>query len=241
MVVAGNDVLTVIVPSRGRPARVRALAEAFRETCTSRTRMVVVVDSDDPYMSDYATIPCDMIYVQPDTGTMVSALNLAARGQTRHSAQPSLAIGFMGDDHMPSTYGWDTAYLSVLRDMGTGIVYGNDLLQGENLPTQCAMTVDIIRALGYMAPPSLTHLFVDNFWSDIGRGANCITYLPDVVVEHLHPIAGKAPWDEGYIRVNDSSLYVTDSAVYEQYRRIGLVDDIAKIKELRNVTVGSDQ
>ncbi len=43
---------------------------------------------------------------------------------------------------------------------------------------------------------------VDNYWRDLGTAAGCLTYLPDAIVEHLHPSAGKAALDEGYGRVN---------------------------------------
>ena len=79
------------------------------------------------------------------------------------------------------------------------------------------MTADIVRALGHMAPPALTHLYVDNYWRDLGRACRCLTYLPVVVVEHLHPLAGKATWDEGYRRVNDRAMYDKDAAAYQAY------------------------
>ncbi|HET6737752.1 MAG TPA: hypothetical protein VFH76_02425, partial [Kribbella sp.] len=55
------------------------------------------------------------------------------------------------------------------------------------------------------------------YWLSLGRAANCITYLPDVVVEHLHPVARKAAWDEGYQRVNASSMYERDQAAFSAY------------------------
>ncbi len=41
--------------------------------------------------------------------------------------------------------------------------------------------------MGYMFPPHFWHTYVDNVWEDIGRGANCWTYVPDVLVTHDHP------------------------------------------------------
>ena len=41
--------LVVVVPSRGRPARARALVEAFEATCTADTELVFAVDEDDPH------------------------------------------------------------------------------------------------------------------------------------------------------------------------------------------------
>jgi hypothetical protein len=227
--------LVVIVPSRGRPEAARTLARVFTETCTADTQLVFAIDGDDPERPEYTKFlqerPARCPYgIEQPTGTMVSALNSAALTAATRDA---FAVGFFGDDHCPRTYGWDTAYVDTLRELGTGIVYGNDLLQGERIPTQVAMTSDIIRTLGFMAPPALTHLFVDNFWLDLGVKAECIRYLPDVIVEHRHPIAGKADWDAGYARVNDARMYQADGTAYAQYAAERLAEDVAKVRALR--------
>ncbi len=253
--------LVVIVPSRGRPEAAADLAEAFRETCTADTRLVFVVDADDPAVSRYYPDPVRLdglaslrrasdaishgevampaqsqgqptfvVVAENQPGTMVAALNEAAVASAVQGQW--FAVGFMGDDHRPRTHGWDKLYLEALRELRTGIVYGNDLLQGENLPTQCAMTADIIRTLGYMAPPTLRHMYVDNYWRDLGRIARCLRYLPDVVVEHMHPLAGKADWDAGHLRVNDAAVYDADA---DAYRAHPLLADATKVLALRRV------
>lgn len=222
--------LLVIVPSRGRPAVVDALLTAAWNTCTARTLFAFAVDDDDPTLAGYADGP-GHLWHNFGAKTMVAALNGAAAGIL--SLYPdTFAVAFMGDDHRPRTPGWDSAYLDALHELGTGIVYGDDLLQGENIPTQVAMTADIVRTLGHMAPPTLTHLFVDNYWRDLGQAAGCLRYLPDVVVEHLHPFAGKAPMDEGYTRVNDHSMYRIDALAYAEYAQFNLLADVAKVKAL---------
>jgi hypothetical protein len=225
--------LIVVVPSRDRPAAVAELAEAFSDTCIADTQIVRALDRDSPqrhhYMQSMSGNTRVTAIIEQDSGTMVSALNHAAG----YAARQAYAVGFMGDDHRPRTHGWDKAYLDALRELGTGIVYGNDLLQGENLPTQVAMTADIIKALGYMAPPNLTHMFVDNFWRDLGRHAGCLRYLPDVIVEHLHPVAGKAEWDEGYRRVNAPGVYAVDGNAYADYQRTRMWTDVHAVRALR--------
>lgn len=218
------DSLVVIVPSRGRPHTVAELAEVFRDTCTERTWLLFAVDEDDPHYPAYRDAVGEacakglrvQLVAQP-SGTMVSALNHAAR-HLLGAPGPTVpqAIGFMGDDHRPRTIGWDERYLTALSSL-PGIVYGNDLLQGANLPTQCAMTTRMVAALGHMAPPELTHLYVDNYWRDLGAATGCLSYLPDVIVEHLHPAAGKAAWDEGHRRVNQAAMYERDKAAYADY------------------------
>ena len=226
--------LVVIVPSRGRPEAVRELNRAISDTRIADTRLLLALDQNDPVLDEYPDI---WQIVGTENHSMVDALNLAANylanGGTSFLGEQQYAIGFMGDDHRPVTPGWDKLYLDALREMGTGIVYGNDLLQGENLPTQCAMTSDIVRALGWMAPPSLTHLFVDNVWKVLGNGAGCLRYLPDVIVEHMHPVAGKADWDEGHVRVNAPEMYERDHAAFTQWLRTSMVEDVAKVRALR--------
>jgi hypothetical protein len=225
--------LVVIVPSRGRPEATIALARAFADTCTAGTALSIAIDADDPRRNDYHDglrgLPSVSHIIEQPSGTMVTALNFAAD----MASKDAFAVGFMGDDHCPRTHGWDQAYLDALKDLGTGIVYGNDLLQGGSLPTQVAMTSDIVRALGYMAPPALRHMYVDNFWLSLGRAADCIRYLPDVIVEHRHPLAGKAQWDEGYMRVNDRAVYRADEQAFAEYVRTQLADDAAKVRALR--------
>lgn len=224
--------LVVIVPSRGRPAAAVELATAFTET-ESTARLVFAADEDDPtrngYLAALEAYPATTVHFGPAPSTMVKALNVTA-GLYANEAH---AIGFMGDDHRPRTKHWDAMYLAALDQLGTGIVYGNDLLQGERIPTQVAMTADIVRTLGHMAPPSLVHLAVDNWWKELGLGAECIRYMPEVVVEHMHPIAGKAQWDEGHIRVNAQSMYDRDLTEFARLRRDELPAAIKKVRTLR--------
>lgn len=219
--------LLVIVPSRGRPAAATALAAAFSDTCTADTRLAFAVDADDPTIDAYTGTT---LWINHGRKTMVAALN----GAVEDLLDPdTFAVGFMGDDHRPRTIGWDRAYLDALHELGTGIVYGDDLLQHERIPTQVTMTADIVRSLGHMAPATLTHLFVDNYWRDLGQAAGCLRYLPDVIVEHLHPFAGKAVWDDGHRRVNAPAMYQRDSDAYADYAGSHLAADIAKVQALR--------
>lgn len=211
--------LVVIVPSRGRPHAAVELAGAFKATCTANTGLVFAVDSDDPALAGYREVidqGLASVIVAGHT-SMVDALNRRAIGYASLEDELAVtAIGFMGDDHRPRTKGWDRAYLDALTSL-PGIVYGNDLIQGVKLPTQCAMSASAVRALGHMAPPPLTHLYVDNYWLEIGQASGCITYLPDVVVEHVHPVGGTAEWDAGYRRVNSRAMYGRDQAAYVAY------------------------
>jgi hypothetical protein len=233
--------LVVVVPSRGRPAAIGELIGACMATCTGRTRGVVAVDRDDPALPEYERVVQAAggptagvtLHVGPG-GSMVAALNAAAMAVLDGPSRP-YALAFLGDDHRPRTRGWDQAYVDALRGLRSGLVYGDDGLQGEALPTQVAMTTDIVAALGWMAPPTLTHLAVDNWWLALGQRAGCIRYLPGVVVEHLHPYAGKGEWDEGYRRVNAPEMYRRDLAEFQRLATQVLPAAVAAVSALRRM------
>jgi hypothetical protein len=227
----------VIVPSRERPHAVAELVEAFDATCTADTRLHLVLDDDSPAIDEYRSAALDhpwggrLQVITHPSRNMCQALNMEAV-RVAEELRP-FAIGFMGDDHRPRSMSWDQSYLDVLRELGTGIVYGNDLFQGERIPTQVAMTSDIIRTLGHMAPSVLVHLFLDDYWKDLGTQAGCLRYLPDVIVEHMHPFAGKAETDAGYERVNAKSMYQADHAAYMRWKYMNLPGEVAKVRALR--------
>ena len=213
--------LLVVVPSRSRPHNIARLIEAWQATgAFEDASMRVDVDADDPTFRGYVelaeTFPAGVrLAVGHRWRSLVHKLNRAAR-QEQHTY---FALGFMGDDHLPRTEGWATRYLDELAELGTGIVFGDDGYQHDNTPTQWAMTADIVRALGgRMVPAPVDHLYCDDAVRDLGKAADCLLYLPDVLIEHMHPSAGKAERDPQYVRVNSRAQYARDRPAYQAWR-----------------------
>jgi hypothetical protein len=213
-----NDLL-VIVPSRGRPESVEPLWTDFFGNGTGMADLMFATDDDQP---EYPKMP-NVLYRRGPRLRMCGTLNAAAV----ENADKYKYLGFLGDDHRPRTYAWDRIVIDALETHN--VVYGNDLLQGENLPTAVFLRSEIVQKLGYMAPPALVHLYLDNFWLCIGRHTS-IKYLPDVIIEHLHPAAGKAEWSDSYREVNDQSLYQKDHAAYEEYLLTQFDKDLEKLR-----------
>jgi len=204
--------LVALVPSRNRPQNIADLIIAFDETETE-SDLIVIVDDDEPQMDAYLQLGCDVLMVEKQGKGMAKPLNFAAR----HYSHKYRHFAFLGDDHRPRTDKWDEFFIRELDLLGTGLVYGNDLLQGENLPTAVAMTGNIVRELKGMVPPGLIHLYLDNFWMQLGKDLGAFSYLGHVILEHLHPIAGKAEWDEGYKAVNAEEVYSADAKAFYEY------------------------
>lgn len=219
----------MLVPTRGRPHNVQRLLDTWESTVDTRvnTDVLFLVDADDPVIDEYRAI--DARYVVFETWQpMVYKVDAAAV----KLASSYYALGFMGDDHVPRTPGWNAMMTAQLRTQRAGIVYGDDRLMGGRLPTHWLMTSNIVTALKRMIPASVEHMYCDNSILDLGRGARCITYLSNVVIEHMHPLAGKASSDAGYKRVNASEQFRRDHRSYVIWRRRQYRHDIEVVYSL---------
>ncbi|MEU6990380.1 hypothetical protein ABZ953_06915 [Streptomyces sp. NPDC046465] len=229
------DDLLVIIPTRGRPQAVPEIVQAWDDTGATAD-LLFAVDTDDPELAAYkqhaAAYKADsrVRFTFGKRRRLVGTLN----AQAVKAAKTYRFLAFMGDDHRPrpAAMAWDARIRECLSG-GPGIVYGNDLLQSEAMATAVAMTSDIVETLSYMAPPALVHLCVDLVWVEWGRGMGRITYLDDMVIEHLHPANGKAQVDQGYEECNSPDQVATDSAAYYDYRdNGGLEADLVKLRKL---------
>lgn len=212
--------LLLIVPSRKRPD---ACAELLGEVLETSDDTEIIFGLDDDDKSVYPTQVLEAAEINPRL-RMGGTLNLLAK---KHADNYDY-IGFMGDDHRPRTQGWDRILCDAIGDK-PGVAYGDDLLQGANLPTAVVLSSSIVRKIGYMVPPVLVHMYMDNFWKELGEGLNNIQYRPDVVIEHLHYLAGKAINDLQYQEVNSAAVYEKDRISYEAYKEQQFAEDIKAI------------
>ena len=214
--------LLVIVPSRGRPGNVRRLWDRMRQTCRGDTRLLVSRDYDDPAWDEYPVGPMRQTLI--GVRGVVAHFNAAAEGY----ASGFRFIGALGDDFLPGTDAWDTEIMEALAE--TPLAYGNERFPGREPGESIChifMRSEVVKALGYVGPPQFKHMFVDNCWAAWGRACG-ITYLDDVVMEHLHPHAGKATHDDTYAR--SAPFLGPDAQAWDAYQADGLAADIEKIK-----------
>lgn len=230
--------LAMIMPTRSRPVAARQALDAALKNADKRNllRVYVAVDGFHEQWPDYVDSsmirPHMALAADTEHRGMVGTLNHWARFLTGPEADETFThVGFMGDDHRPQSARWDTR---LMEAAGKGIAYGNDLNMGRKLPTAVVMHVDIVRALGRMAPPALAHLYVDNYWLELGRALDQITYLDNVVIEHMHPSIGKGPDDEQYRRVNSPEQFKADGEAWRTWRDAGGLDaDVEAIRRYR--------
>jgi hypothetical protein len=219
--------LLIIVPTRGRPTSMARLVHALRATSQAATDLVFASDDDDE-ASAHAAAALGIYCVTGPRNHLVGWTNVVAR----HCTGRYRALASLGDDHVPCTPGWDRLLLEAIDAMGgTGFAYGNDLLQGAALPTAVAVSSNIVSALGWMCEPSMRHYCIDNVWKDLGEGAGCLAYRPEVIIEHVHPLAGKADPDATHLQ--STARDAEDFAAYRHWKLWRMTADIATLQTLR--------
>jgi hypothetical protein len=223
--------LEVIVPSRGRPERLRHMLTESLRLSTAATEFTVCLDSDDD--SGYDAVAWEgnfgsrVHWIRGPRMTLTGWTNLLAGRMWPHRK----ALASFGDDHVPETPGWDSLLLAALDRMGgTGIVYGDDKLMGENLCTAPVVSADIVAALGWMFEPSMQHMCVDCVLMDVGREAGCLAYVPEVITRHVHWCNNGAPMDATYAAAE--AVKEADRERYATWQSDRMAADIAKVRAL---------
>lgn len=224
--------LAIITPTRGRPERVREMIDAARGNAVGPVHIWLGIDRDDPLGDETIAATLDTSAIRDERRSLSAWTNHLAR-MALDSPDPPRYLASLGDDHRPRTPGWDQRLIDAIEaGGGSGFAYGNDLLQGQAMPTAWVVSADIVQTLGWMMLPGCAHMYVDAAILDLGLRARCITYRPDVIVEHVHPLAGKTGWDASYRETNTEARYAADRAAYEEWLGGGLEQDAAKIRAL---------
>lgn len=242
MTITVNHPLVILVPSRSRPHNIAELLDAWDTTAVGgHAELVVAVDDDDPKLDAYLDLWTDApdwarLHVGPRLrlGGTLNALGPQLAAAALEHADPDrdiAGIGFLGDDHRPRSLGWDEQLAEELIAANPyGVIYGNDLIQGAALPTAVILDARIVHRLGYMVPPGAVHLFLDNYWKVLGERLGTLRYRADIVIEHAHPIAGRAAWDDQYREVNADAIWTADEALFRRYVAEDLADAITLIR-----------
>jgi hypothetical protein len=221
--------LLIITPTR-RLSSAQRLIDAVAMTATEDTDLILAVDDDDPapYESDLGG-RFKLLRGPRMTCPQWSNKLAVERGAGY------FALASLGDDHIPETPGWDALLLDAIgRTGGTGIAYGDDTLQHQALPTAPVITTDIVKAVGWFFLPAARHYFCDNVWKDLGEAADCLAYVPGVIIRHTHYSFGTAPADAVYLEKQSS--WGADEAAWRTWQRDNMASDAEKIRRLRRPT-----
>lgn len=218
----------IVLPTMGRPDKLKRFIDAYRATDGCLT-IHVVLDEADARRYDDTVLPEHWKRCTVPAGTRLGDIfNLLFKAYPNDTY-----YGMVADDVVPETYRWDT----LLRDacLTDKIAWGWDGLQNDALPVHPFIGGDLIRSLGWWAAPGLKHWFVDNVWKNLSVDLDAARYIPEVRMVHHHYLLGKAQLDRTY---EEQPCHKMDQITYENFMRTEYPNTIQRIKDAGNISGG---
>lgn len=180
-----------VLPTFGRPRRCREALSSINSAGSSPG--LVMIDGDyNPLYEDLVLPPGWKIVRLP--------VNLGVCGVFNHvlATWPDEPwYGFISDDSIVRTSVFDQPLITAAGQ--AGFANSADGWQAQvRMHGAVVFGGDLLRALGWWAPPGLVHCFVDDAWEHIGRALGNWVHVPQVMVEHVHYWNGKSAMDATY-------------------------------------------
>jgi len=188
--------ISILCPTRQRPDRLSKMVESCLNTADNpeQIEFVLYIDDDD----EVPTINNKFANI-----SIISGPRIWLSGM--HNACASVAQGeilmWAADDICFVTSGWDTEVMNQFKKWndGLGLVFPNDLSSYKGtLATHAFVKKEWLRAFGSLVPPYLPDVYTDNWITYLAESIGRITYLEDIIIEHLQYRQGKANYDETY-------------------------------------------
>ena len=193
-------VISVLVPTRGRPHNMRRMVDSGRATCGDRVEYVFYIDDDDTPSRDMAITlhneGGDVFWTHGPRGT----LNLSQLWNECYAIadESSMIMQHSCDETIYRTDHWDIKVREAFDEWPDkiGLVYGRDGIHDQNLATHGFITRRWVDAVGYFVPPYFSSDYNDLWLMEVAGMINRRHFLPDVFAEHMHPAVGKGPLDQ---------------------------------------------
>jgi hypothetical protein len=160
--------------------------------------VVLTVDRDDVDSQSIGPVPpLQMITIVGSPGRPMGLMN-----QQCYEASSGRYVMLINDDAVCRVPCWDELIYRTFSGFSDDIalVYGNDMDQGEHVPTFPILSRLACAAMGGICPVSYLNLHIESHIFDVFKqlkrfGHNRIAYLPDLVFEHLHHTLNKSMAD----------------------------------------------
>jgi SAM-dependent methyltransferase/glycosyltransferase involved in cell wall biosynthesis len=184
----GDRVLSLVIPTRGRPDQLRALFASIEAQTArlDRLEIVLVVDDDDPSYETISLADVRVERVVVPAGLRMGELNMAGYERCTGSY-----IMLLNDDVILRTRAWDERILEVFQSFPDGIVlvHVNDGIYGEKLCTFPFVSRKFCELADGICPREYRRYRIDDHIYNIFNllsvlGHNRLIYLPEVLFEH---------------------------------------------------------
>lgn len=219
--------ISVLLPTRNRPANVRRLLSSAYETASTEVEFVVYVDDDDPSRDETHDV------LHRRGAIVIDGPRVVLSEMWNRCWERARFDVFMhcGDDIVFRTPDWDARVLDEFERWSDRIVlvHGRDGLQDDRLGTHSFLHRRWTDAVGYLVPPYFSSDYNDLWLTEVADALGRRRYLPDVYTEHMHPVAGKAPLDQTHQeRLHRHQQDRVDQLYRDMTER--RLDDVAKLR-----------
>lgn len=206
-------------PSRERPQKffeVLNRAQKFRELTT--TKFLVTLDENDVTMNNDNAKKTLAMWGNLQVMYGKSQGKVDAINRDMEHAKDFDIILLLSDD-MYVSKGYDRIitehFIKHFPDTD-GVLWINDGYTHQTINTICCMGRDYYERFGFIYNPIYKSLFCDNEYTDIFKKLNKFHYVPEVLIEHRHPmtVGVKIARMDNLYRRNDA-YYMTDKKTYK--------------------------
>lgn len=184
--------ISLLVPSRGRPEQLRAMWQSAQQTAThpELIELLVYLDADDSALDEYLSV-----------GGRQHVARRRLLSETWNELLPWAAGGILwhgNDDVIFRSADWDTRIRAAYDRLPDRIacVHGRDGIHNQHLATLGFYSREWVNALGYFMPPYFSSDYNDLWLSTVADMIGRRVFLDEVYTEHMHPAVGKAEIDQ---------------------------------------------
>jgi len=210
-----GDLLSLILPSRGRPEQLKRLLDGLAQTTTrpALIEVILVLDDDDApsHALGHPALSVRRVIVPP--GQTMGALNTHG-----YEASRGRYLMLLNDDVVPRTPGWDDVVRQVFAAHGDDIVlvHVNDLVFQRHLCTFPIVSRTFCEIAGGICPRQYRRYRIDDHIEDHFNLLNALgrrrtVYLPHVIFEHdnyvTHPSGLRQYFSDPAILAEDAPRY----------------------------------
>lgn len=203
--------LIILTPTKGRPDNLQRLNDSFKATSTKNySSLMPILDRvEAKEYPDIGYLKC------PQNYNLVEKLNFGAKWAIKADFK---YLAFLGDDVVIHTPGFDVLIDEAFAaDPTLKIIHCADKLHNGTIANHWVIRADVIRAVGFFALPVCKHMFIDNFWTHVGRETNSIKYMDNVLWEHLHYMSNRSRMDNTYQIANNEDVFTHDQDAYNEF------------------------
>ena len=218
--------ILLFCPTRGHRELRATLIDSFVGSNPQKTTLLLIYDDDQPEIGFEAIPKPNVRYQMVKKGRrcgIVGPMNLA-RIDGEYAT-----YAMIGDDLEFRDAGWEQKILTARKDSLVVFADQNPTLTGKG--NHCFFDARIVRALGFVAPQGLQHLFVDDYYQLLGRALDSLAYV-DAGFWHNHPALLRRDWEPVTAAVNRPEIYAQDKDELRRWLAMDMPEALKKIREV---------